>query len=380
VKILYLTPGCFDKGGISRYSRYQVAALRDLVGEDYVRALSLLGPDQDSFEEPFQVEWHGAGSNWLQKARFASRTLAAAMLWRPEVLWCAHVNMSGLAKLAASPCGAKVVLNTYGLEVWSGFRRDAAFGLKHADFVLSDCHATAEYLEGEGLRPRGTLEVVWDCVDLRKFAPGRPAAEVFNRYGIPDPSTGINLLTLGRMTRDADHKGYTRLYEVFRRIADLLPELRLVFAGRGQLAEDLKASVMSDHLEKRVFFTGGIHEADLPDVYRAAHFFSLVSDRGKGRGEGIPLTPLEAAACALPILVGTQDGSREAVDNGQNGFILDPYNLEEHCKVVTRLAKDRALRESMGTAARKKIELEFAFDAFREKHRFLLQNWQLQAR
>ena len=44
MKILYLTPGCFDKGGISRYNRYQIQALRMLAGAENVFVFSLLGP------------------------------------------------------------------------------------------------------------------------------------------------------------------------------------------------------------------------------------------------------------------------------------------------------------------------------------------------
>ena len=42
-RILYLTPGCFDKGGISRYSRYQIECLREIHGEAAVTVQSLLG-------------------------------------------------------------------------------------------------------------------------------------------------------------------------------------------------------------------------------------------------------------------------------------------------------------------------------------------------
>ncbi|HEY1942337.1 MAG TPA: hypothetical protein VGH40_09465, partial [Roseiarcus sp.] len=59
LRILYLTPGCYDKGGISRYCRYQIQALRENHGAERVTVLSLLGPDQNGFEEPFAVSWRG---------------------------------------------------------------------------------------------------------------------------------------------------------------------------------------------------------------------------------------------------------------------------------------------------------------------------------
>jgi phosphatidylinositol alpha-1,6-mannosyltransferase len=124
-----------------------------------------------------------------------------------------------------------------------------------------------------------------------------------------------------------------------------------------------------------VFFTGFLHEEDLPDVYRSAHLFSLVSDRGFGRGEGIPLTPLEAAAVGVPILVGNQDGSQEAVVEGINGFILDPFDIPKNAEAIVTLMKNGALRGKMGRAARERIEKEFAYPKFVQKHRELLGRW-----
>jgi phosphatidylinositol alpha-1,6-mannosyltransferase len=91
-----------------------------------------------------------------------------------------------------------------------------------------------------------------------------------------------------------------------------------------------------------------------------------------GGGEGIPLTPLEAAACGVPILVGNQDGSQEAVIEGMNGQIFDPFDLEAQGKAILELVADPERRAAMGRAARVRIEDEFAYPAFLEKHRQLI--------
>ncbi len=375
MRVLFLTPGCFDKGGISRYSRYQISALRELLGEANVRVYSVLGPGPESFEDPFEVTWSAGGVSMARKATLALRVACGAIRWRPEVIHSAHVNMSGLTRSLAAVCGAQTILNVYGLEVWSGFRKDAAWGLEGMNHVISDSHFTARYLEEGGSRLRGSTAVVWDCVDADKFFPAPPRPEVLKKYGIPNPTTGFNLMTLGRLSRAAAHKGYERLLDVFKRVASDVPELRLVYAGRGDLVDVLRARASTAGLSDRVFFTGTIHDNDLPDVYRSAHLFSLVGDRGVGRGEGIPLTPLEAAACAVPILVGDQDGSREAVVPGVNGWALDPFDLDGLAGTVVNLAKDAKLRARMAAAARSRIEQEFTYPIFREKHRALLERW-----
>lgn len=83
-------------------------------------------------------------------------------------------------------------------------------------------------------------------------------------------------------------------------------------------------------LAGRVHFLGFTREDDPPDVYRSAEVFSLVTHRSVRHGKGIPLTPLEAAACGKLIVVGSQGDSEEAVAEEENGFVVDPHDLEAH--------------------------------------------------
>ncbi len=374
-KVLYLTPGCFDKGGISRYNRYQIRALRELVGHENVAVYSVLGPDQDSFEDAFEVSFFAGGLRRSQKARFLIEATRSARSQKPDIVLAAHIHLSATATVLAKASGASSVLNVYGSEVWSGLRPDSRFGITHTRHVVADCHFTARYIEQQGLRTSGSTSVVWDCVDLTQFCPGDPNPRVLEKYGIPDPLTGKNLLTLGRMSPDAKHKGYARLLDAFSRVAPRVPDLRLIFAGRGDLVKELRAEADARGLGHRVFFTGMIEEYDMADVYRSAHIFSLISDRCPGGGEGIPLTPLEAAACGAPILVGNQDGSQEAIIGGANGFVMGPFEIDEHAAKIEMLATNELKRSEMGRAAVRTIEAEFSYPRFREQHRALLQTW-----
>ncbi len=373
MRALYLTPGCFDKGGISRYNRYQIASLRELLGEDNVDVLSLLGPGEDSFEAPIDVRFTAGGLSRRQKAAFLREACIAA-LRGPQLILAAHVNMSALAVALARRPGARSIVNIYGLEVWSGLRRDARWGLERVSHVISDCGFTATWVEQEGLRPPKDCEVIWDCVDIERFHVGVPRPDVLERYNVPSPATGQNLLTLGRMSADALHKGYDRLLEVFARVAPRVPSLRLIYAGRGSLVDVLRDQARDLGLADRVFFTGMVHEDHLVDIYRSAHIFSLVSDRGPGRGEGLPLTPLEASACGVPILVGNQDGSAEAVV-ASNGFVLDPFDLDAHAAKIELLATSEDTRRAMGDAAALAARREFSYEGFRKKHHRALARW-----
>lgn len=385
MRILYLATGLFDKGGISRYCRYQITALRRLFGERNVVALSLLGPDPTGFETPFAVDWHGRGGGPADKVTMSSKALATATCFRPDVVHAGHVNLAPLAVLAARLGGAAPVLNVYGLEVWSHLRWYRRKAMGRVDLVVADCRFTSEYVFANRLH-RTRPEVIWDCVDLERFTPGVCPPETLRRYGLPDKNEHFVILTLGRLDRRAAHKGYDRLIRVFASAASEILRMRLVIAGRGDDVGRLRALAGELGVADRVTFPGSIHEADLADVYRAASIFTLVSDRGPGRGEGLPLTALEAMACGLPIIVGNQDGSSEAVSSGDgevaNGFVVDPFDLSSHGAVILRLARDPELVRKMGAAGRRAAERLFSYERFVREHAALyadLPRWRVRA-
>ena len=377
MKILYLTPGCFDKGGISRYSRYQISALREIYGKENVIVYSLLGKDKDSIEEDIDVQWSGKGPDIRSKLLFSWRTFSKGISWKPDLIFCAHVNLSGLSCMTAKLCGAKTVLNVYGLEVRMKLSFDAAWGLKTSQRIISDCHSTADHLLSEKLKDASKVSVIWDCIALNKFKPGEvPDITILSKYNIPNPADHFIVLTLGRLTLpDALYKGYDRLLRVMARLFRTHEEAVLVIAGRGNYREELEKMAQRLNVSDKVRFTGSVDEADLPMIYRSCHLFSLITESGEGKGEGIPLTPLEAMACGKPILVGNQDGSKEAVFENLNGYIFEPNDLDAQQKIIEQLITDKMLLLKKSKAAANIAERHFSYENFKTKHEQFLKSW-----
>lgn len=375
-KILYLTPGCFDKGGISRYNRYQISALREIKGEKNIRVISLLNPQKGDFEEDFDVFWHGWGATKWSKALFIFNVLKQVAIWKPDILWFGHINLTEIIARLPFLKKIKTVLNIYGLEVWSGLRPKVEEGFNAVDFLISDCNFTANYVFKNKKRDKATVEVIWDCVDLTKFQHQK-LDDFYLHYNLPNPLTHPWILSLGRISHAAAHKGYDRLLEVFSKIAAINKEAVLVFVGRGDLIPNLKNQANRLAIGHRIFFSGAVPDSDLAKFYSAASVFTLVSDQGIGRGEGIPMTPLEAMACGTPIIVGNKDGSQEAVINNLNGSCIDPFDLNKHSDVILELLNDKELHQSKACAAVKIAHDYFSYEDFREKHQKFLNKLKL---
>lgn len=371
--VLYLAIDVFSKGGIQRYSRAQIGALRDLLGTERIRTL-VLRPKPGgrlAFEEQFDVESVEKARGLLPRLRYIGRAIMRGVRSRPRIIWTNHVKMFPLAQVVRILSGASAVVgNVYGLEVWSGLGFLERLALRRMTHLVSDSHFTAGYLEQALGVPPDRISVIWDPVDVTRFTP-RPAVDGFlSLHGIPPRPGDCYLMTLGRVSAVSRHKGYDRILDLMHKIDR--NDIVYIIVGDGDDRERLAQRVKSEGLAERVYLIGGVPESELVDIYNVADVFILVSDRGPGRGEGVPLAVLEAAACGVPVIVGDEDGSQEAVVDGVSGFIVSPQNLDAIRSAVLTLAEQPALRTKMGLAARRRVEDSFAYTSFREKTKQVL--------
>ena len=91
---------------------------------------------------------------------------------------------------------------------------------------------------------------------------------------------------------------------------------------------------------------------DPREIWREADIAVLPS-RG---GEGLPVSLMEAAACARPLITTQTPGCREIVPEGENGILVPPDDPAALADALERLAADAALRRRMGEASRRVVE------------------------
>jgi glycosyltransferase involved in cell wall biosynthesis len=97
--------------------------------------------------------------------------------------------------------------------------------------------------------------------------------------------------------------------------------------------------------------------SDVAGVWRDSHIALLLSYR-----EGLPRSLVEAAASARPIITTDVPGCRAVVDDGVEGLLVPPGNVEAASRAIERLASDADLRLRMGAAARRRFATEFTVD------------------
>ncbi|MBU7585851.1 MAG: glycosyltransferase family 4 protein [Nostoc sp. TH1S01] len=72
--------------------------------------------------------------------------------------------------------------------------------------------------------------------------------------------------------------------------------------------------------------------------------------------DGFGLVALEAMACGLPVIVTSQCGAADVVEDGINGFVIPPRDIPTLTEKLQFLAENQAICAEMGKAARTTAE------------------------
>ncbi|MET8859200.1 glycosyltransferase [Streptomyces sp. NPDC004579] len=160
---------------------------------------------------------------------------------------------------------------------------------------------------------------------------------------VPSPRTGNVVVSVGRLT---DQKGIDMLLDAWAETAPLHPDWRLRIYGSGEDEEILRKQCTALGLDDSVDWMG--RTSDVPGALRGGSVFVLSS-----RGEGFPLALMEAMAAGLPCAAfDCAPGVHEIVRDGEDGLLATLGNTGELARRLDTLMSDKALRDSLGDAAR----------------------------
>jgi teichuronic acid biosynthesis glycosyltransferase TuaC len=149
------------------------------------------------------------------------------------------------------------------------------------------------------------INVLRNGVDLARFRP-------LEREGLRRQlgMEGKTLLSVGNLI---ELKGHHLAIDALA----LLPQWRLVIAGRGPLQAELERRVSERGLRDRVRLVGSLGQQQLIQYYNAADALVLASSR-----EGMPNVVLEALACGLPVIATCVGGIPEVLIDAHVGRLM----------------------------------------------------------
>lgn len=317
---LVLVPELFRQtGGVQRYSIRFIEALDQIYGTK-VPVVSMNDRPNDlpkDFLEGRDVCACGEGGIMVRKLRLIIRTLLA----RPVSIFSTHPGPAPWLAVLKRLTGVPFLCVTHGIDVWSLSPLQAkAIGRSH--LILPVSRYTKEKLTAQLEGDLPAFSILSNMVEEERFFPDTPATDWRKRLSIP--KTAAVMLSICRISRTEKGKGYDLILESLPQLVKENPSLIWILGGKGDDLPRLEAKAKELGVDAHCRFPGFVADPELPDLYRSADLFVLPSKK-----EGFGIVFLEAAASGLPVIAGNQDGSVDALADGELGQLINPDSQAE---------------------------------------------------
>ncbi|HKP24491.1 MAG TPA: glycosyltransferase family 4 protein [Dongiaceae bacterium] len=232
--------------------------------------------------------------------------------------------------------------------------RPRSLGLCHGLIVASARERTR--IAGTYARLKAPVADIPNPLDCDEWRPS-DRAQARAELGLPaNPFIAVNH---GRT--DIGRKGLDILVEAWKQFAERRPDAQAYLIGSGP-DHAAFAQLLRDRAPDRLTWISS-YVTDRPRMRQwlsAADAYLITS-----RSEGMPVAPLEAMACELPVISSDAHGLPDIFAAGEEhgGIVTAREDISAIVTALERLANDPSLRLRLGRAARRRVEQHFSIPA-----------------
>jgi glycosyltransferase involved in cell wall biosynthesis len=259
--------------------------------------------------------------------------------------------------------------NYCGVRSKQDYRLPAFFNLRQNRFrynpfrnmmirrILSQCNArtapSQELCDAHAANDLAPFRAVHNGIDAAKFSASQESIEaVRRRLGLEARKI---ILFAGRL---AAAKGTKQVLDALQILVKEVPEAVLLVLSSVPLEEQIKEAKYQELREKHIISGGWMAGEEL----RAAFHLSDVLLTPSIYLDPFPTVNLEAMATRTVVLATCFGGSREAVLDGETGYIINPFDTVDFAQKLGRLLNDDALRTQMAEAAYQRLIQDFSIE------------------
>lgn len=202
--------------------------------------------------------------------------------------------------------------------------------------------------------PQNRVRVVYNGVDLQDFSKRfrlHDPLAVKREYGIPEKAE-----VAGVTARLVPDKGHEYLIRALKKLESEIPQLHLLIVGEGRYRIYLEDIAKRLGLGRRVYFTGNIKDVSKP--LAAMDVFILPAVWREGFG----LSIVEAMSCRKPVVVTDIWALNAVVQNGVNGVLVKPRDVEDLAGAIQKVLRDDGFREKISQAGQETAWECFSLD------------------
>lgn len=250
--------------------------------------------------------------------------------------------------------GKKTVAHFHAGDVEEYLEKQSSLGRKYISWAISRSDKliavskdSADKLQK--LAPKNEIEIIVNAIDTKPFS--------FSPNRLAERKEIVRLLFVGAMGK---LKGETDLADAIKILAKKHSDFRVSFLGFG--SENLENYCKKIGIENFIEFIGAVSLNERLAFFEKADIFVLPT-----YAEAMPMSVIEAMAAGLPTVSTTVGGIPELIEEAEEGFLVEPANIEKLAEKLSVLIENLDLRIKMGKKAQEKVGKELDFDVYTEK-------------
>jgi glycosyltransferase involved in cell wall biosynthesis len=158
-------------------------------------------------------------------------------------------------------------------------------------------------------------------------------------------------------------KGVLEIPHYFNQVIEKIPDAQLILIGQ-DMYDKLTGNVSTFQMMQQLFseeaglnvkFLGSVPYQEIKKYIEKATLCIFPS-----YAEALPVSWIEAMAMAKPVVASNIGWSKEVIDDGIDGFLVNPSQHSEYADKIIQFLQDKGLQKELGIEARKKIERKFS--------------------
>lgn len=193
-------------------------------------------------------------------------------------------------------------------------------------------------------------QVIYNGIDDVKFDPEEDYKDIRAEFGIAKDKTLVGYLV--RMTTQKDP--FTMI-KAIKKVSETNKNIMFLMVGNGDLLDATKKMASDLGVTDQIVFSS--FRSDMPDILKAIDIYCLPS-----LWEGMPIGMLEAMAMGKACIATSVDGTKELVNDGVNGLLINKKDSDTLAKHIVNLHLHPEKRASLGNNAKEYISKNFALN------------------
>ena len=208
---------------------------------------------------------------------------------------------------------------------------------KNASMLICNSENTANIVRKLGFDSGSKCEVLHPGVDTSRFEVAAPDTSFRQQMGWSGKRV---LLTVGRLQR---RKGQDFLIKSMPALLKEFPDLFYAVVGRGECYDELISLVDQHKLHDNVCVYPDMDDEALIKCYQQCDIFILPNRTIDNDIEGFGMVLVEAQVCGKPVIAGDSGGTRETMNIGKTGHIIDCSSTENLLNGLSPILRNREI-------------------------------------